>query len=358
MFGTILITVVSLMQAYVFWRACSVPFIQRHLSRRILIGTGVLFWMTLVLGWVFHDGETGLLAALGSFGMYWAFIVFLLAVCVLATDLFTGFGFFLPRHARILRGWALLVGGILSLAAFVQGFRPPIVQSYEVQLDGLPANLDGTVIVVLSDLHLGTLLGAEWMAHRVDQVEAEKPDIVFLLGDILEGHGKTPADMLPVLNRLSAPMGVWTVPGNHESYGRRDMPTLEDMGFHVLRDSWVSVRPGLVVAGVDYKRGENFDRIEKTLAGRPAGAVILLSHMPVQADAAARAGVKLMLSGHTHGGQVWPFGYLSQRKFPLFAGRYEIEGMPVIVSRGTGVWGARMRLWAPAEIVKVTLRRK
>lgn len=355
MFWTVLITAVSLMQAYVFWRAGSVPFIVRHLPRGAIIGCGALLWLIVVVGRFFHDGETGFLAALGTFGVYWAVILFLLAVCLLATDLFTGFGFLLPRRAPALRGLALLVGLLLSLAAFVQGSRPPVVHNYDVRLKGLPAELDGKVIVVLSDLHLGKLLGADWMARRVEQVAAEKPDLVFLLGDVLEGHGKPQADILSALSRLSAPMGVWAVPGNHESYGRNDLPALEEMGFQVLRDSWAMTRPGLIVAGVDYKRGEDFDRIAKALAGRPSGAVILLSHVPAHADVAARDGVGLMLSGHTHGGQVWPFNYLVQMLFPLMAGLYDVDGMPVIVSRGTGVWGARMRLWKPAEIVKVSL---
>ena len=104
MFGTVLITAVSLMQAYVFWRAGSVPFVRRHIPKRFLIGIGLLLWVALVLGWLFHNSEAGSLAALGSFGMHWAVIVFLLAVCMLAMDLITGFGFFLPRRAPYLRG--------------------------------------------------------------------------------------------------------------------------------------------------------------------------------------------------------------------------------------------------------------
>jgi predicted MPP superfamily phosphohydrolase len=82
---------------------------------------------------------------------------------------------------------------------------------------------------------------------------------------------------------------------------------------------------------------------------------VLLSHTPWQADRAARAGAELMLSGHTHGGQIWPFGYLVQTAYPLLAGRYDVDGMPMIVSRGTGTWGPRMRLWHRSEILRVTL---
>ena len=96
--------------------------------------------------------------------------------------------------------------------------------------------------------------------------------------------------------------------------------------------------------------------VERALGGRPHGATILLSHTPWQAEAAAKAGAGLMLAAHTHGGQIWPFNYVSATRYPLQAGWYVVDGMPVIVSRGTGTWGPRMRLWRPSEILRVTLR--
>ncbi len=96
--------------------------------------------------------------------------------------------------------------------------------------------------------------------------------------------------------------------------------------------------------------------MSKTLANRPPGATILLSHTPWQAEKAAKAGAGLMLSGHTHGGQIWPFSYLIRLVYPLLGGRYEVSGMTVIVCRGTGSWGVRMRLWRPAEIIRVKLK--
>lgn len=91
------------------------------------------------------------------------------------------------------------------------------------------------------------------------------------------------------------------------------------------------------------------------LSGRPPGAAVLLSHTPWQAREAAAAGAGLMLSGHTHGGQIWPFSYLIRLRYPLLAGRYQIDQMTVIVCRGTGTWGPRMRLWHPGEILSIKL---
>jgi predicted MPP superfamily phosphohydrolase len=98
--------------------------------------------------------------------------------------------------------------------------------------------------------------------------------------------------------------------------------------------------------------------LAKALTGRPSGATVLLSHAPLQTDFAAGNGVDLMISGHTHGGQIWPFGYLVRQRFPLLEGSYQIGDMMLVVSRGTGTWGPRMRLWHPAEILRLTLHSK
>jgi uncharacterized protein len=365
-FGTVLTTLVTLMQIYVFWRAGSVPFLARHVPRLLLYGAGLVLWSGFFLGRIHGHGSTGALAtALELFGMTWMSVLFLTTVTLLAVDLVTGFGFILPRLAPSLRGLGLIAGGVLSAIALFQGLRPPVVQKYEVYLAGLPAEMDGTVIVGLSDLHLGTLLGERWLEARVAQVEAQKPDLVVLLGDIFEGHGEPQEGLLTAFHRLSAPLGVWSVPGNHESYGRRNQggSVMEEAGFRELRNSWAEVRPGLILAGVDYygpgrRSGQGGDPLATALAGRPAGATVFLSHAPIQAGRAAQAGAGLMLSGHTHGGQIWPFGYLVQRSYPLLGGQYEVGGMTVIVCRGTGTWGPRMRLWRPGEILRVTLHAK
>jgi hypothetical protein len=365
-FGVVLVLVVTLMHVYVFWRAHSVPLLQRHVPRKLLIGAGMCLWAVFNLGRFFGHGGTGTLASvLELFGMNWMAMLFLATVCLLAIDLVTGFGFLLPRLAPTMRGAALVAGGVLSMVALVQGLRPPVVEDYDVHLSGLPRELDGTVIVAMSDLHVGTVLGKEWLEARVAQVQEQRPDLVVLLGDIFEGHDEPRQELFQVFRSLSAPLGVWSVLGNHESYGRHAAGNslTNDDSVKVLNDSWAEIRPALVLAGVEdltanHRSGGGGDPISRTLAGRPPGATVLLSHTPWQADRAASAGAALMLSGHTHGGQIWPFGYLVQFIYPLLGGRYEVDGMTVIVCRGTGTWGPRMRLWRPGEILRVTLHVK
>ena len=352
-----------LMHAYVVWRAASVPPMTGRVPRILLIAAAAALCLTYVLPRTLERAG-GLARALEPVGMTWLGVLFLAFACLLVTDVATGFGLLFRRFAPRLRGWALAAAGALSVIALVQGHRPPVVRDYEVRLPGLSAEADSTVLVAVSDFHLGTLLGERWLAARVSQVRALRPDVVVALGDMVEGHGGVEGSLVPALRRLTAPLGVWAVTGNHEYHGgaRSGTSPLEEAGFRVLHDSWSEVRPGLILAGVDdltsrRRSGRDSGAVERSLAGRPpGGATILLSHSPLRAVDAARAGAELMLCAHTHGGQIWPFTYLSRLAYPLNAGRYVVGDMPVIVSRGTGTWGPRMRLWSPGEIVRITLR--
>jgi len=363
MFGTVLTSVITFMHIYVFWRAATVPFIKNRVPKAALLGACVVLWLTFYMGRVLGHGGTGTLAMIAELiGMTWMATLFLIFICLLTTDLLTGFGFLLPRIAPSLRGLALITGMALSVIAIIQGVRPPVVENYDVYLSGLPHAMEDTVIVAVSDLHLGSLIGERWLEARIAQVRKEKPDLVVLLGDIFEGHSESQDKLLSVMSRLSAPLGVWAVCGNHESYRRRAAGNalLDKAGFEILHNRWIEVRPGFIVAGVDdltsmRRSGQYVDLVSKALAGRPQGATILFSHTPWEAEKAADAGVGLMLCGHTHGGQIWPFDYLVKRRYPLLEGRYEVNGMMVIVSRGTGTWGPRMRLWSPGEILRVIL---
>ncbi|MDD5686468.1 MAG: metallophosphoesterase [Elusimicrobia bacterium] len=342
------------------------PFLKRHVQRKIFIFTMVSLWVIFVVGNIIGHGNGGSFARVLEFaGMDWMASIFLIFVCLLAVDVVTVFGYILPGLAPAIRGFSLLAGIALSLIAFIQGMRPPIVQNYEVSLAGLPAKMDGTVIVAMSDLHLGSLLGESWLNERIKQVEAEKPDMIVLLGDITEGHGRSQDVFTPILHKLSAPYGVWAVLGNHESHRNENSGNIwmKESGLQVLHNRWVEIKPGLVLAGVDdftagRRLNEKVDYISKALDKKPKGAVILLSHTPWFTEKAAGAGAGLMLCGHTHDGQIWPFGYLVKTRYPLLGGRYEVNGMTVIVCRGTGTWGPRMRLWRPGEILRIKLHNK
>jgi predicted MPP superfamily phosphohydrolase len=361
MFGTVLISVVTLMHVYVFWRVASLPFLKNYFPKKYIAAAGTLLWALFLAGRIYGHGNTGKLAWILEFvGMNWMAGLFLIFISLFALDCVTGFGFILPRLAHSFRGAALAAGVMLSIIALVQGLRPPVIRNYVVAIPDLPAALNGTVLIAMSDLHIGSLLDKHWLEDRITQVQAEQPDLVILLGDIFEGHGQQLDAMLPVLRRLSAPLGVWSVNGNHENHGHDVSPLLEEAGFQILRNRWSEVRPRLVLAGVDdltaiSRTGQKSEIIAETLADRPPAVTILLTHTPWQYEKAAQAGVQLMLSGHTHGGQIWPFNYLVKHYYPLLGGRYKVDDMTVIVCRGTGTWGPRMRLWRPGEILRIRL---
>lgn len=358
-------TVWGMVHAYIFWRLWSVPWVSGHASTRVLVISGVALWLSYFLARMLDAWGWDLVARpLELAASTWMGFATLLFFAMLAVDVVTLGGFVLKTAAPRLRGAAALVALALSFIAVAQGMRRPVVVDHEVVLAGLPAACDGLRMVAVTDLHLGSLRGERWLSALVREVNSVKPDLIVAVGDVVDGDGRHIEVLVPLLKQVQSPLGVWAVTGNHEFYVglEKSVQLLEAAGWTVLRDQSVEVKPGLVLAGVDdltarKQFGDQSKPLENALADRPDGATILLSHSPLQAKEAALRGVGLMLSGHTHGGQIWPFNFLVRMRYHLVAGRYEVDGMPVIVCRGTGTWGPRMRLWHPSEMLHITLRR-
>ncbi len=392
---------------YIFWRMAATPWFRGRASR-IILGAVLLFlWASYPLARTLGARHLHLMEAPMEFvGAMWIGVMLLLLCALLASEFVTvsavALGWMLRRWGtdkskrRLaflaapnakpgpwIRMGAVVAAGALSFLALVQGMRPPVVVDYEVRLPGLAREHNGLTLVEVSDTHLGTMIGSRWMARIVRRVNEMKPDIVALVGDIVEGNAEEyPESMQAALRELRAPLGVWAVTGNHEFYGgiEGNVKWLEESGCQMLRDRWAEAAPGLVIAGIDdrHRRGDksrggngvqsgdstsqispNVIAVKRALSGRPSSAAtIFLAHTPRAevADEASSAGAGLMLSGHTHAGQIWPFSYLVKAEFPLFTGRYDVNGMTAIVCRGTGTWGPRMRLWRPGEIIRIRLQ--
>jgi len=261
----------------------------------------------------------------------------------------------------------LLAVGAASLVALRSGLGPPRHQRVDVALHRWPEALDGFRIVQISDLHIGPLLDRRFARHVVDRVNALEPDLVAVTGDLVDGGVRQLADEVAPFAELRARLGVFFVTGNHDHYsGVGSWVALnEKLGMRVLRNDRVEIRDGAALfdlVGVDDHRGnmvvdDGREDLPKALSGRDAARpAVLLAHDPATFKRASKAGIDLQLSGHTHGGQIWPFGYLVRLAVPFVAGLYRRGDAQLYVSRGTGFWGPPMRLGAPAEITELVLR--
>lgn len=362
-FLTAVLSVWAAMHAYVFWRLSSLQWVATRFSERTLCLAAIALWASYPiarmlsaraprsLGWPVEYAAAS-----------WIGILFLLFSAFLLVDVLTAGGLFFPTQAALWRPWAAVAALVLALIALAQGLREPVLRDYEVIVQGLPQK--ELTVVALTDLHLGRLIGKRWTARLVQRAERLRPDLVLVGGDLVDGEVDRVEPLIPTLSKLQAPLGVWAVTGNHEFYAgvEASIALFKKCGFHVLRDQSAQLLPGLVLAGVDdltARRDFGHDThtpVEKALTARPPGATILLSHSPLQAQLAAQLGVNLMISGHTHHGQIWPFSRLVALRYQFLGGRYEVGPMSVIVSRGAGTWGPRMRLWHPSEIVRIRLR--
>ncbi|MDC0710446.1 metallophosphoesterase [Stigmatella sp. ncwal1] len=268
--------------------------------------------------------------------------------------------------ARSAAGGALLVtGGFVGYGTW-RAFHPPVVNRIAVRLPGLPKALDGFTLVQVTDIHVGPLIQRRFMDAMVEQCNALKPDAVCITGDLVDGSVPALAPSVSALANLRSRYGSFFVTGNHEYYSGDEewAEALERMGITVLRNRHVSVgEPGASfdMVGVDdwAAQRSGFPRkydLERALAGRaPERASVLLAHQPSNWRVAAQKGIGLQLSGHTHGGQFFPFTLAVGAMWEHDAGHYEENGRHLYVSRGTGFWGPPVRVAAPPEIVQVTL---
>lgn len=360
-FFLLVLTVWTGMHAYVLSRLWNLPSAPGALWHRALLAGTVLLWLSFPVGQALGRPLGRAAMPIEVLGSAWVGLLFLLLVACLAADVVSGFGWLFP--SRPFRQAAVLAAAVLSLVAVVQGLRAPVTSEHVARVRGLRPELAGLRIVQWSDVHLGPLLGPGWLDRRVADLERMKPDLIVVTGDLLEHDAALSEALVPTLRRLRAPLGVWGVTGNHEFYAgfERSLEVFDAAGIRVLRDRAVEVAPGLVLAGVDdltarRQFGWGNHPVERALVGRPPGATVFLCHSPWEVERAAELGVDLMLSGHTHDGQIWPFTYLVRLMYPYVAGRFGVNGMTLIVSRGTGFWGPPMRLFRPAEVVVVTLQ--
>ncbi len=258
--------------------------------------------------------------------------------------------------------------GLLVGAGTVQARLGPSVEEVVVRIPNLPPHFDGFHIVQISDVHVGMTIDRDFISPIVDQVLALDPDLVAATGDFVDGSVDALREDVAPLGRLRAREGVFFVTGNHEYYSGADdwCDEFARLGMRVLKNEHVVLERGgekLVLAGItDYgtraRRGDEASDPHRAAAGAPTGVPkILLAHQPRSAFAAAAAGFDLQLSGHTHGGQFFPWNLFVGLVHPVSKGLGVVDGMQVYVNRGTCYWGPPVRTMVPPEITSMRLRR-
>ena len=258
---------------------------------------------------------------------------------------------------------------LLSVVAVGYGLveaATPRVTNTDVALDRLPAEFDGVRVALVSDLHAGPSRGADFVRKVVDSINAQSPDVVLLDGDLIDGTVPLVGADLAPLRDLDAPLGVFAVSGNHEFYagdGGEWLDLWSTLGIDVLRNERTTLTRGdaaIDLAGInDATAPAPYEPdLGAALEGiDPDRFVLLMAHQPLQAVEASDFGVDMQVSGHTHGGQIWPIRYLVPLQQPSVEGLDTIDNTTLYTTRGAGAWGPPVRVAAPPEIAMLELTR-
>ncbi len=311
----------------------------------------------------------------------WMGTMFLLLVAVGLMDLIKLSGFLLERMssgaadperrltlARLFGFGAAAIGLTAAGFAVREGYRLR-VKRVEVPLDRLPPEMDGTTIAQISDLHVGPSIGQKFVQAVVDQINELQVDLVAVTGDLVDGSVDQLSDHVAPLGELKSKYGTFFVTGNHEYYSGVEpwLRKLRELNMRVLRNECVRIgddQHSFDLAGVDDYTADRFgdghgpNLAHATLNRDENKELVLLAHQPREVFRAQEHGVGLQLSGHTHGGQLWPFSFLVKLAQPVVSGLEQLGKTMIYVSNGTGYWGPPMRLGAPAEITHIVLRSK
>jgi len=246
---------------------------------------------------------------------------------------------------------------------FLNGMKAPIIKEVDVAIEGLAEDF---TIVQITDLHIGKTLGKEFVDSVVKQINALDADIVVITGDLVDMPVEQIGNKLDSLRNIESRLGVYYVPGNHEYfYGvNKIMAYVESLGIKVLLNRSIVLNHMINLAGVSDMMGKRFDFLPPDLKAalshvKPELPTILLSHQPKIVTEMKDEKIDLILSGHTHGGQIFPFGLLVLLDQPYLSGLYQHSARTqVFVSNGAGYWGPAVRIMAPSEIVKINLKSK
>ena len=356
----------SLVHALFFFRVRALLPDQRF-AQALFVFFLVLMILAPIASYPLEKNGHDLLArgtALAGFSwMGFVFVAFWLCLIMLAVD-FVSWAINLTTSFRVpsLAGKvpALVMLG-LTAALCGDGFfeaRDLRVTRVRIETDKLPQETDQLRIIHVSDVHVGLLAGGDNLKALAAAIKREGPDILVSTGDLVDSSPEFLSEMGELFRQIQPPWGKYAVTGNHEYYAglEESLQFLQNAGFKVLRGEAETINQVINIVGVDDQRVDNGSEQARVLAPAQNGLFTLfLKHQPIVSKETLGF-FDLQLSGHTHGGQIFPFNYIVSFRYPFFAGLYEIEnGSKIYTSRGAGTWGPRMRILAPPEITIIEI---
>jgi predicted MPP superfamily phosphohydrolase len=371
-FFSIVITIYSLANAYIFFKGYHALQLQREnkiLYTIIFITLAVTFIAAKLLESRHSSVFTDALNIIGGFWMgfmLYAIMFFLLSDIIFIILRLTGL---LERgNIPVFRRWSLLITSGISVLLIAGGFinaMIPVVKEYNITINKRVDGINKLRVAAVSDIHLGSIIRKRSIKKLSGMIEDMHPDVIFLLGDIVDGEigPVLRGDLLKYFREPKTTDGMYAITGNHEFIGgaAKTIPYIESKGIRVLKDEVVILPGGIQVIGRldrDSERFYNKKRLplEELMKGidhsRP---IILLDHQPFHLYETEKNGIDLQLSGHTHNGQMWPLNYLTRKIYELSYGYMKKGNSQIIVSSGFGLWGPRVRLGSHSEVLLINI---
>lgn len=340
-----------------------------------------VFWgiaITFIAGQFLERGPFTYFSQIVTYiGSYWLVFAWYALLMVIAIDLVrvaNHFLHFIPESlsSGLFSGINLFrfVGGsalLLVLGGAINAYIPR-VSKVEIEIDKPAISKSEYKIVLVSDIHMGFIIGKNRTQRLVNRINKLKPDLVLMAGDIVD-HNPNPVirkNLGQYFKQLNPELGIYAITGNHEYIGnpKISLDYLSQFGISYVRDTSIEVGDELVIIGRDDKEKSRYTQggrknIEQLIEGVDfTKPVILMDHQPVEYDKVEKSGVDLMVSGHTHRGQFWPFGYITRRVYELDWGYLKKGNTNFYVSSGYGTWGPPVRIGSRSEIVEITMKLK
>jgi hypothetical protein len=373
LFLAIVLTIYSLTNIYIYSRGySSITAFQNNKIWYLVIF--ILFSSAFIFGKILEARHSSVLSdILNIIGGFWmAFMLygflFLFLSDIIAVALRIA-GVIDSRSIIVFRKWSFIITLIISFFLIAGGFINaivPKVKTYNITINKSADDLKGLRIAAVSDIHLGSIIRKRSIKKLSDILIKLKPDLVLLLGDIVDGEigPVLRGDLLQYFSCPKCSDGLYSITGNHEFIGgaKRTIPYIESKGIRILKDEVVTIEGGIQLIGrLDRDSKRFYGKERKPLAElvksvNPSRPVILLDHQPLDLSEAEKNLIDLQLSGHTHNGQMWPLNHLTAKMYELSYGYKKKGNTQYIVSSGFGLWGPRVRSGSRSEVLLINIK--